>query len=126
MVIPDKDILADLPLFGFGVKQVLKKELNWMVRQFHQMIEARKDNLKKIRPGALLPFDTKIIRVKMIARPTSTNAKLVQLLKLRRKLNETLEECLTKFTSMRVMNLQSMTDCNLFNEDGSLTQSGKI
>ena len=94
VMFPDKDILSDLPFYAFGVKQLLRKELNWLLLQLRRCLQARRENLKTVHKGAVLPEYTEVIWVKMLARPMSEDPNLIKVLKLWRKFNETLEELL--------------------------------
>ena len=126
IMIMDKDVLNLLPTYKFGVKQVLRKELAWLIRQITRNLESRHDNLNTVRTGSLLPEYTKIFWVKMLAQPMSHNPDLIKILKLRCKLNETLEELLLKESNMHIITLSSVVEDNRFTLEGDLTKSGRI
>ena len=125
LIIPDKDLLAKLPTYGFGVKQILRKELTWLINKIERAIEARRENLKKLRPGAVLPMDTIVMWMKMVARPLSTDQDLIKILKLRRKFNETLEDLLCGHDNMKIILLSSVTEGVFFTTSSDLSKSGK-
>ena len=125
IMLPDKDVLYNLPTYGYSVKQLLKREINWMLRKIERGIESRRDNLKKLQPGSVVD-ETCMIWVKMIPRPRSDDLELIKILKLRRKFNETLEDALTEKSSMYIMNIHSMTEQNYFTTRGRLTKSGQV
>ena len=70
IVIPDWDILkfVDKTQYGFGTKTMVESALTWIVEQMERAIDAKKDNLRRRRPGSIISNEPKVIWVKMLSR----------------------------------------------------------
>ena len=124
IILPDRDILDDLVGSSLGYKKVIKIQIKWLITQFKHLIETRRENLLKLKAGAVSKESTRFIWVKMIARPISTNEKLVRILKLRRKFNEALEDLLLHEEHMHIMSINTLSEENYFDLWGHLTSAG--
>ena len=58
---PDMDILRFINHFGFGISQIIGSSLNWLIKNMEQALDAKKDELRHRRPGALISREPKII-----------------------------------------------------------------
>ena len=126
LVIPDMDILEDITKYhNFGFKQIIKHELKWLIPQLNHYLATRRENLKSTRIGSVSSEPTRIIWVKMLARPLSSNNELIKILKLRRKFNETLEDLLAHEKYTHIMSIVELSEEKYFTYSGHLTELGK-
>ena len=63
------DIIKLINHFSFGISHILGNVLEWITKSIDRAIEAKKDELLRCRPGALIPNEPKIIWVKCPQRP---------------------------------------------------------
>ena len=106
--------------------------LHYLIKQIDTYIEHCWQDLQDKRPGALHPFDTKVIWVRMLRRCTSSNTPfpddltlLREAANLRGKFNSILEERLFdgKDDVHRIMSIDVRS--SKFDLGGNLTSSGK-
>ena len=91
-IIPDLDILCFINHFAFGVSQIIGQCLTWLVCNIKQAIDAKKDDLRHRKPGALHSSEPKIIWMKIFQCPGVNYAHLNT---VRHKFNCILEDILS-------------------------------
>ena len=99
LMLPDRDILLALNKNNINVALVMGSTLHYLIKQTDMCIERCRQDLQDKQPRALHPFDTKIIRVRMLKRRTTSDASIPDDLtpiqeaaNLRGKFNSILEE----------------------------------
>ena len=68
IVISDWDLLQSLDQNTFGASTVIERILKWILTNIAHVVEAKKDQLYKIRSGTIVEKEPKFIWVKMIKR----------------------------------------------------------
>ena len=118
--IPDADLLHDIPFFGFGSSLVIGKVIGNLVNAVNVEIQNRREQLRKVKPGAVVSGKPKLIWLSLIGKPHYE-----KILSLRRKFNEILEETLT----MHDNNYFVATDPGIikenFDQSNNLSSAGK-
>ena len=66
IIMPDKDILAELDVFNYQVETILRQYVLWMVKQISMVIRRKKAELLDKKPGAIYAGDPVLIFVRMI------------------------------------------------------------
>ena len=89
IIVPDWDILKSIKYYDYGVSKIIGSTLEWLVREIDRLITTKKIDLAKIRPGAVISSEPKIIWITMLGRPYPS-----RVLALRKKFNAILEETL--------------------------------
>ena len=92
IIIPDWDILKYIDHFTFGVEKVVSEIIDWMTINITRAIEAKKDQLYKIKPGSITTTEPKIVWVKMLQRLRSFE----KILTVRAKYNSVLESMIAE------------------------------
>ena len=125
IIIPDKDIISSINYFDFGIRDLIEKNLNWLIRIIFRTVLSRREALKKTRPGAAPASLPTIIWVNMLTRPLTTNPDLKRLWSQCHKFNSTLDNILTIEKYMKIINLPNFTEHRYFDILGKLTMSGE-
>ena len=132
IILPDRDILVTLNKSNINAALVMASTLHYLIKQIDTYIEHRRQDLQDKQLGALHPFDTKVIWVRMLQRRTSSNTPipddltpLQEAANLRGKFNSILEERLFdgKDNVHRIMSIDVRS--SKFDLGGNLTSSGK-
>ena len=92
VIIPDWDILKFLDYNTYGVETVVTAVVKWAINEMGKAIEAKKDELFKIKPRSVIGSEPKIVWVKMLQR-VDTGEKV---LTVRGKYNIVLEKLLAE------------------------------
>ena len=78
LVIPDKDLVKEANVFDYGVTRILEDIIKYLLININQAIEVHKEDLKGKRMGAIsTAVEPRIIWVKMIVRPQTSNKKVL-------------------------------------------------
>ena len=125
LVICDKDILETMDTSRYNPKKLIKSELFWLHREITRTLQARRENLRNIKPGSISAEPTRVIWVKMLARPLSTIDELIRVLKLRRKFNDIIDDLARDDTLMHVMSLSTLNEFIHFTNFGDLSAHGQ-
>ena len=121
LLILDWDILRYFEHTSFGVMEITKKVVKWMVNTIKKAIEAKRDRLQKLHLGAMVANEPKIIWVKMINRLAAYD----KVLTVRRKFNMALENVLAKCSNQYLKDLHpAMNNANLFTAPNYLNGDG--
>ena len=124
IVVPDHDILKFVDYNSFGVKEIIRGAINWIINQMKRAVEAKQDNLSRRNPGAILAGEPKMIWVKMINRHGITGRS--ELLALRYKFNDALEDCLAQHENHFIMSLdKQLNGSEFFDRFNNLNGYGK-
>ena len=102
VVVPDADILRFINFFSTCVSMITGKCLNWIINCMERIIDARKNEFRKKKPGSIAPNEPKIIWVKMLDRP---NKEFNDLLSVRDKYNSILEDLLSTRCNHYIMDV---------------------
>ena len=128
LVIPDKDIIAQLKSYNIGNGIVMGSAIHFLIRQFDILIERRKLDLLDKKPGAVNsdPLTApKFIWICMLKCPSYLNNGSNLTFSLRGKFNSILQERLLdgKDDNHRIMSIDIQPD--EFDLQGNLTSAGK-
>ena len=126
LVVPDWDLLK---YFGakacrFGISDISFKILKWMANNIDRVIECRKEDLSRIKPGVISPAEPKIIWVKMINRVEVT----ARVLAVRNKFNQAMADMVADRKSHFILDPNSVVeDSSLISAiHGTLNAEGHI
>ena len=127
-VIPDRDIILQANHFKYGMHIILEDVLTWLVKKIEKAIFMQREDLKSKCLGAV-GHDPRIIWIKMIQRPLIKNHvynHYNNVVNLRRKFNNTLEEVLLKAKNSHVIDPEDALDMYThFDNLGNLSAEGK-
>ena len=124
--VPDADILAFIkksvdPDNTENIDIFLDAAMLWIVNQVARAIEAAKDNLSCRKPGAVVPYEPKLVWVKMMNRLNGKSS----ILKMINIFNECLENCIAGRSGYFIIDLdQAMDDSNFFDLENKLNSYG--
>ena len=122
LVIPDKDMLVNLP-HSTGISIIIGAMLHYVVKQIDILIEQRHLELTTLKPGALVSSEhPKIIWVRMLKRPKQLTSGTFS---LRGKFNAILEERLLDGNCDNHFIMSIDVDAQDFDLSGYLTSAGK-
>ena len=120
-IIPDWDILKYLNHNTFGIEDLSKSILLWMIKAMTKVLEVKKDRLFSLKPGALNPGEPKVIWAKMINRHKGYDDTLT----VRRKFNTVLENLLVEYKHQFIMDLDYyLAEPAFFNANNMLNEDG--
>ena len=123
LIIPEDDLLTYLFKQNeeFGIGTITFKVLNWISTQMTRATDAKKDDLKRVKPGAVIPTEPKFIWVKMLNRVNARS----DLLALRSKFNEVLEEVLYKKDQHYIIDIvTAMADSSFYDKNNYINGEG--
>ena len=128
IILLDKDVPASVQSYHFdsGAKEMIEDNARWLLKQIAKALLARHDELKAKRSGAVPSDLTRVVWVKMLARPHSDNATLIPIWKLRGKFNGCLAEVLEVEDYMHPITLQKVNEFCHFDAFGNLTSAGQM
>ena len=69
IVMLDQDLIDMINRFDFGITIQLERAIRWLSTQFERQLNAQKEQLWTMKPGAIPKSDTKIIWVEMFDHP---------------------------------------------------------
>ena len=122
LFIPDADLLKHFDHFTFGITLISGKCTNWMLNNIERALDARKDEIRRRRPGALSPSEPKCIWIKMINRVNGQS----ELLSMRTKFNNVLEEQLANRHHHYIIDINEvMAKSSNFTPNNFLSAIGK-
>ena len=119
VIIPDQDIIRAINYFDYRISKIIQRCIEWMVKELDRFIAARKDELTKKQPGAVVNLEPKVIWLKMLDRPGTS-----RIMSIREKFNAILEETLFKYhqTYIAEMKLEGMH----FDPNNNLFPTGQV
>ena len=120
----DWDFVKFIDFYEYGVSKMIGTMLEWLIENLNNEITWKKNNMKEKRPGAVTSLEPKIIFVKMIDRPGSS-----EILRAREKFNAVLEETLFKTKKMYIMDIECIEgklDRKYFDVNTSLNHEGRL
>ena len=122
IIVPDWDLLKFFGHFSFRISLISGKCIDWLLKIIEKAIEARKEELRRCCPGALVTNEPKFIWVAMFNRSNPQ-----QLLAVCNKYNTALEELLANRCYHYFIDIsKQMNDVKFFTPENNLTQRGKL
>ena len=118
-IFPDKDIVDYMNYFQWGVSFAFGAQLDWLLSQIERAIEAKKEGLSQMKPGAIAPGEPKVVYVKMIQRPYPSKAMSVKW-----KFNKALEDSVALRQHGYIMSIN--VNQAWFDRGNCLTQEGRV
>ena len=123
LVVPDWDIVKYIGHYKYGVTKMTTKVITWIIDNMVQEVEKRKNDLARLKPGAVTLKEPKTILIKMIDRVSCHD----KALSVRHKFNTVLEDALTKYDDHYIMDISKhMANSAYFTEQGGMTKDGAI
>ena len=123
VVIPDWDILKYADHNTYGIDKVLNRVLIWMLMNMSRAVDMRKDQLYRVKHGAVTAAEPKFIWVKMLQRMPSSD----KVLMVRSKFNWMLETLLVDRKHHYVIDINPILwDHEYFNNLNDLNNDGLI
>ena len=101
VVIPDWDLVKHIGHYKFGISIIAEKLLKWIVSAMERAVKTRRDDLARIKKGAVIASEPKIVWVKMIDQPGCFDKALA----IQSKFNTILENILADFTNHYIVDL---------------------
>ena len=122
-MIPDWDILHYIDYFDYGIEMVCDAVIDWMVTQVERIIEAKKEQIYKIKPGAVMSSEPKVVWVKMLQRMTTYE----KILTVRSKFNQTMERIMSERRNHYILDVNHiLRDPTFFTRENRLNGDGKV
>ena len=116
------DIINFVDFQNAGTRFVFNGAITWIISQMARAIESKKDHLLRIRAGAVVANEPKMIWVKALSRVFSSTAELKQV----NKFNLMLENVLANKSDHFIMDInQVLQDHNLYSLQNNLNEYGK-
>ena len=123
--IPDRDLIDSIGYYGYGVTDVYVSCMFWLISQIDKCVKCRRAGLFDRKPGALSLDSPKVIWIKMLKRPYNGRQQFDQVMALRNRFNNALEEALAQYTKSQHYILSIKVDEDDFYRNGELTEEGK-
>ena len=118
IIVPENDILKFIVHYGFGISMLTGRCLNWLITSIVHAVEARKEEIRKCRPGALNNSEPKIVWVKMFDHPKVQD----RMYAVREKYNNMLEEVLALKRNHYILDINNtMAQAKYFLLNGLIT-----
>ena len=127
VIFPDKDIvedvLQDMEKPDYGITEEITDALKWLIVNINKMIDDRKENLVKLRPGAVSSAsEPHLIWVQMLRRPENSFNK--EVFSLTRKFNKILEEVIEGDKRSHILKVYVESNLKNFDQYGNITPQG--
>ena len=122
VVIPDDNIMKPLRYKKEDFKELVHESLSWIIRQMFRTIKAKKDFLRRRKPGVILAGEPKTVWVKMIDRINGRSKALA----MRNKYNLELEKALDGKEQHYILDVSAeMEEPGFFDQFNQLNDFGK-
>ena len=108
LILPEADVLRHTAYFGYGASKVFGTIINALVKAIYKEISTRKEDMRKMKKGAVIESEPKVVWMKAIDRPGRD-----KFLSLRAKYNAVLEETIADYPFSYIMEI----DENDFSRD---------
>ena len=105
IIIPDWDILKYINFYKFGASKFIGTMVDWLITEVSSAVDDKKAEMKTRRPGSVVSLEPKLIMIKMIDRPGTSDV-----LESREKYNAVLEEALFQTKKMYIMDINASLD----------------
>ena len=123
IVVPDWNLLQFMQHNGFGIMEMTAALVRWMVTNMLWAVGSKKEQLRMVKPGALISGEPKIIWVKMIKRLRGYS----KLLAVCNKFNQVMEKVLAAKKSQYLIDLSpAINDSDLFTSANELNGDGRV
>ena len=122
LIIPDGDIVKNINYYNYGFRELAEKAIKWMAKEITEKLNSRKEDLAKIRKGAVLSHQPKFVWVEMIDRIHVQDKYLA----MRHKFNGAMHTVLADYSENYILSIsRAMFDASLFSKEGKLNNRGK-
>ena len=123
VVIPDWDILRYFNHNTFGIEKITEETIEWMMSEMVKAVEDKREQLFKIKPGAVISTEPKYVWIKMMQHM----AQYDKVLTVRAKYNNTLESILADRSGHYVIDVNPiLRDPAYFTGNNELNAEGRI
>ena len=123
IMLPDMDLVESI--IRNKLREDIEDILNWIINQVSKLLITRREDLKYKNPGSVTADLTRVIWVKMLARPNSNSYRLQKIWRLKNKYNEILTFLLEAEKYMHIIELKNMEEYKYFDKQGNLSTAGK-
>ena len=125
VILLDIDLIKDIKIFDYGVADTFETTIKWLVNCVDRNIDAKKENLRNIRPEAIAPAsEPRLIWVKALPRPEIMLAKSI--FSLICKFNNILENIIADDRHSHILKVDVQPNNTNFDRLRHLTPFGKI
>ena len=102
IVVTDNDIIKGIAqdFCDYGAKHLCERVISWLVNTNNKAITARREELKRMKPGSVMAGEPKVVYTKMIYRPKGDKIQAI-----RNHFNVALENCLCKVHSHYIVDI---------------------
>ena len=115
IIAPDWDVIKYIGHYKYGFTIIAQMITNWMVEEVNKAIQKRKDDLQRIKSGATIQYEPKVVWIKMVDRVSQVDKALA----VRHKFNSILEDTLVDYSGHFILDVSStMKDPSFFIEAG--------
>ena len=127
VVMADQDILESIMKIDHSEEKgnSIEDNINWIIGEFAKLLITRREDLKSKNPGSVTADLTRLIWVKMLARPDSKIEELEEIWSAKSTFNDALEHYLKVEKYMYLMKIPDMEEYKYFDKWGSLSPAGK-
>ena len=123
VVVPDWDLLRYFNHNTYGIEEVVYEAINWMTKEMKKAIEDKREQLMKIKPGAVIATEPKVVWIKMLQRAMNYD----KVLTVRAKYNATLEALLSEKSGHYIIDINPiLRDPVYFTRNNELSEDGKV
>ena len=121
LVIIDQALVRDINYFKYGLSKRIAKDLTYLIKQTKKAVDRRKDLMRELKPGSLMPSEPKFIYMKMFDRPFP--GKFIAQCE---KFNAVLEEILAGQNNHYILDVNDVMTRNCFDRYNNITNNGII
>ena len=123
---PDKDIVDDIDQFDEETPDLIRANLNWLIRQINMVVTRRKTELADKKPGAIYSSDPKVIYIKMTRCPMQfkDGSRMDKIISTRSTFNKILCELLAEH-DQRILGVKTCASTDCYDLFGEFNQRGK-
>ena len=122
IVIADWDIVKHISHYKYGISRIAHRLIKWIITNMDRAIQTRKDDLSRIKMGAVVATEPKVVWVKMIDRAGCQDKALA----VRGKFNSILEDILVDHSNHYIMEINAQLCDASFFANNTLNTNGAI
>ena len=124
LIMPDKDILANINFNNYGIENIIDKIMGWLCRNIDRTLQLRKKDIRgKCAGGMLSAAQPRLVWVKMLVRPFLKNVEKPFIFSQTSKFNFAIERVIARFPHTHVMKIWMPAEPNIFDQfTGELTE----
>ena len=121
LVVPNNDLLEYIRSYKGGITTLTGVAINWIANQMIRGILAKKEALKKVRPGSVTPYEPKIVWVKMLEIPDN-----LYTFTAAQKFNKVIEKILVEKENHYLIDLHTKMNNHVYFNKSNLNGAGQV